>query len=1311
MGTSLYFLVPTLLLVIAILGVALRFGIRRAGQPDRARSMLSIREIRRQTQTLLSRVSQIIGSDKDPYQVPWAVVLSESGPDPLGASESALAYQTKSKESPVGQSHEGMQWAIFQTGVLVSFDRSALGDQPTRQDDARWDAFLEELGKHRSRRPLDSIVVSIPIKALVGEGQEHLSQIETLATRIGERIWLAQNRYALRLAVYVVISGLDELPGGDILHQLPKPLKDSILGWSSPYDLTQRFDTTWVTQATLQASQNLQALATELCAAFPDPSTASITLLPQRMSEADAATEVFCERLMLAGGVHEPFFFRGLYWIGSGSSPLFSRDLLEAKIFGEFGLTRSASALKLARPIQSRMARGLIWAALGIWTVGVGFTLLQMNRILPVLASGVEGLNRDALLRQTAAQTATLDFAWRERTALSLINGIEELNSGRTTALRDGTVLSFIPGSWPLFDNLLERTQQRIQREFSEVAADTIRRAIYRNTASITGVQTDPLSGELLFVSGECKPIPAEKLTTSTGSPSIDRQPAFLHLKQILGQLQTLDKVVGAYARLKTTARASEQDFRRVAEFAFGRGFDSDLRSSTRLFQTSLMSGPYDLQTTTLAAVSKCAVQQVHHHLLTQLVTQNPVLNSEREIQQAQRHLETLVDEGMDSSEILAGFRALIAQLHAQKALLAEGGSSWMAGPQPSLETALAPQVDLIRQTKLMGPELADRLREEQKAANGQLTVKIGETKAASGDPGLIFSAKVEDVHLSPERLAEIKALESLMALSFMTEANEAPMKTPPPGTVVAWDLAALERAVSVSSRRRQYLAEDLPKLPSRVRELVLKTMNFQVGLKIDDALEYSYRSAGDHRSMQEQSTVASYNTSIDLLTKLLADLREMGHPESARQLDRVIHSDAQARLEKLGERSEALGLFDLSQKGADPSLPASEQSLLGLDEAGVQDYLMQQLAQLEDLVLLAKAYQRTLSQSSLRAQSDWAATLRELDRYKAKDPRASLSALEQFALLMAKPEDAAGCSARLQTVRPPKRPTNLFDRRLRDLHQDLSVRCAMRDLEGLKQVWARFAPGFNAYVAGKRPFVPYSPSSRPADVSEVSRLVQLLPRMPALSPSQLGISVETHRALQSFGAQWVDIRGLMQPLFPIDPSLPAGLDLQVTLRDHPDRERHGNKIIEWFFGSGRMNTRQTGLTLKPLRWKIGDPVRISLRFADQSPLVPVASASQPWLTVQGRTATIRMDGPWAALDLIRLLRSTEVSTESGGGQALEVRIPLAPSGQVGAVATEEAIVYVTLSLSEPGKTTPLRWPNGFPGKLPETITNAQPPS
>lgn len=1307
MTSSLYFLVPTLLFVIAVLGVALRFGIRRAGQPDRARSMLSAREIRRQTQLLVSRVKLLIGSERDPYQVPWTVVLSESGPDPLGSSTSALAYQTKAKESPVGQSHEGMQWAIFQTGVLVSFDRSALGDQSIRQEDARWDAFLEELGRHRARRPLDSIVIGIPLKELLYQDNDHLSRIETLATRLGERIWLAQNRYALRLAVYVVITGIDELPGGDVLHQLPKPLKDSILGWSSPHDLSQQFDPGWVEQATEQAQQNLYALATELCAAYPDASPAALALLPQRLAEAREATRVFCDRLMQAGGVHEPFFLRGLYWIGSGQTPLFSRDLLESKVFGEFGLTRSASALRLARPIQSRVARALVWTVLGIWTIGVGITLFQMNRLLPVLASGVEGLNRDALLRQSAAQTATLDFAWRERTALSLINGLEELSSGRATALGGGTILSFVPGSWPIFDSLLDRTQQRIQREFSEVAADTIRRAIYRNTALITGVQTDPVSGELLFVSGECKPLPAVQPSSSTNTPAIDRQPAFLHLKQILGQLQTLDRVVGAYARLKTKARASEDDFRRVAEFAFGRGFDSNLQASTRLFQASLVNGSFDLQQTTLAAAAKCATQHVHQQLITQLVSQNPVLLSEREIRAAQTRLETLVDERMDSSEILAGFRSFIAQLNAQRALLAEGGSSWMTGPQPSLDAALAPQVDLIRQNKLLGPELSDRLRDEQKAAIGQLIVRISELKATSGEPGLIFSSKVEEVHLSPERVAEIKALENLMAQSFMTEANELPMRTPPPGTIVVWDLASLERAVSMASLRRQYLAEDLAKLPGQVRELVLKEINFQVGHKIDDALEYSYQNAGDHRYIQDQATVGGYNTGIDLLTKLLIDLREMGHSESARQLDRIMQSDAQARLEKLGERAVSLGLFDLAIKEAEPGMSTSDQSLLGLDESGVQDYFAQQLAQLEELVLLAKAYQRTLSQSSLRAQTDWAATLRELDKYKAKDPRSSLAALEQFALLMAKPEDATGCSTRLQSVRPPKRPTNLFDRRLRDLHQDLSLRCAMRDLEGLKQIWNRFAPGYNAYVAGKRPFAPYASSQRPADISEVSRLIQLLPRMPVLNASQLGISPETYRSLQTFGSQWSDIRSLLLPLFPVDPAAPAGLDLQVTLRDHTDRERHGNKIIEWFFGAGRNNTKQTGLTLKPLRWKLGDPVRISLRFADQSPLVPVASPALPWLTVQGRTANIRIDGPWAALDLVNLLRSAEVSTESGGGQALEIRIPLAPAGQQGSTATDEAVVYITLALSEPGKTTPLRWPSGFPAKLPETLTQA----
>jgi len=1304
-GTSLYFLVPTLLLVIAVLALALKFGIRRAGQADRSKNLLSAREIRSQTQTLISRVKQLIGTERDPYQVPWTVVLSESGPDPLGASRSALTYQTQGQESPIGRSHEGMQWAIYQKGVIVSFDRAALGEQSSRSEDARWDAFLGELGRVRPRRPLDSMVVAVPIQMLIGEGNDHLSKLEAIATRIGERIWLAQNRYALRLAVYVVVTGIDELPGGESLRHLPKSLQESILGWSCPHDLSQRFEPSWVSRAIEQAGGDLHSLCMELCAAYPDQSTATSLLLSQRLSEANSATHVFCERLMQSGGVHEPFFFRGLYWIGSGDRPLFSQHLVEQKIFGEVGLTRTASALRLARPIQSRFLRGAVWAALCIWTIGIGFTLLQMGRILPVLASGIDGLNRDTQLRQSASQTSTLDYAWRERTALSLITGLEDLSANRVGALRDGTVLSFVPGSWPIFDNLLERTQARIQREFQEVVADTIRRAIYRNTALLTGVQTDPLSGELIFVAGECKPTPGQEVATKVNSPAIDRQPAYLHFKQLLGQLQTLDRAVGAYARLKTAARPSEEDFRRVAEFAFSRSFDSDLVASTRLFKASLMTGQFDLQLPNLSAASQCATQFVHHKLMSQLVAENPVLHSEREIRAALQHLEALVSEGMDTSEILAAFRSLITQLHTQRALLAEGGSSWMSGTQPSLELALAPLLESVRQNKLIGPAQADRLRDEQRSSTGQLLVRIGEMKAGSGEPGLYFPSKVEEVQLNSERVAETKALEVLMALPFMTEANESPMRAPPPGTIVTWDTASLERAVSLASQRRQYLAEDYPKLPGRVREIVLKTLNLEVGMKIDDLLERSFQTAGDHRLLQEQFSIGGYNTSIDLLTKLIADLREMNQAETVRQLDRVIQSDAQARLDRLGEQAESLGLFDLSARGAPPPQGATDLSLLGMDEPGVTDYFVQQTAQMEDLVLLAKAYQRALTQSSLRMQSDWSATLRDLERYKAKDPRSSLAALEQFALLMAKPEDAAGCSARLQTVRPPKRPINLFDRRLRDLHQDLSVRCAMRDLEGFTQVWKRFAPGYNAHIAGRRPFIPYSAAARSADVSEMGRLVQLLPRLPQLRADPSAISPEVLKSLQSFGTQWVDIRNLLLPLFPTDPAVSGGLDLQVTLRDHLDRERNGNKVIEWFFGTGRLNTKQTGLTPKPLRWKLGDPVRISLRFADQSPLVPVASPTQPWLTVQGRTASIRLDGPWAGLDLIHLLRSAEVSAESGGGQALEIRIPLASAGQPGSGVVDEAVVYITLALSEPGKTTPLRWPSSFPGKLPETLT------
>ena len=87
--------------------------------------------------------------------------------------------------------------------------------------------------------------------------------------------------------------------------------------------------------------------------------------------------------------------------------------------------------------------------------------------------------------------------------------GLEELQSrrlSRTTALYDpGFINLFMPGSWPMFDDVRARAKQRIADEFANLGVRTLQQAIYRRAAELTNAPLNPITFQLTGSSADCE--------------------------------------------------------------------------------------------------------------------------------------------------------------------------------------------------------------------------------------------------------------------------------------------------------------------------------------------------------------------------------------------------------------------------------------------------------------------------------------------------------------------------------------------------------------------------------------------------------------------------------------------------------------------------------------------------------------------------------------------------------------------------------------------------------------------------------------
>ena len=312
---------------------------------------------------------------------------------------------------------------------------------------------------------------------------------------------------------------------------------------------------------------------------------------------------------------------------------------------------------------------------------------------------------------------------------------------------------------------------------------------------------------------------------------------------------------------------------------------------------------------------------------------------------------------------------------------------------------------------------------------------------------------------------------------------------------------------------------------------------------------------------------------------------------------------------------------------------------------------------------------------------------------------------LERFLLDLGRELDAPACLAVLRANEPPRQPSNYFAERHAELHRMVTRRCMTLDRRSFVEQWSSFAQDFNRMLKGRRPFAGNRSGQRaadylalpPADLSEVG---SLLARLPAVSPeifARNNVPEGSAVPIRDFALQLAQARQLLSPLVPADPSQPAAYDVAVRFRANPNAEIDGNKIIDWALTIGDQTLKLRDAP-RALRWRPGEPVRITLRFANDAPLSPRSSGASPYLSASRKTAVFSFDGPWALLDMVQLLRDPMVV--EGRAATLKLDIPV-QADKDGAVRALPVRAFIAVTLSEPGKTAPLPWPGLFPERAP----------
>ena len=689
-----------------------------------------------------------------------------------------------------------------------------------------------------------------------------------------------------------------------------------------------------------------------------------------------------------------------------------------------------------------RLAGRIAMLVLAAWAIGLAVAATRLAAWDDGLVRTLLQIRADTAFRVNMAQRhEPISREWYHSKALALLKASEKLQDDSLWAM-------FVPGAWRPFDDLRERVAARIEREFSEIAVETVRRELYWRTSQLTGVPQDDATGEL--AAAECKlPSPHASPSDAAASMTNARElPEYLAAQQHLQAVAQLDDAVQAMAALQESSDAAPADpdrLRLLVRYTLGAQLPGGLTRSAVLFSSGLK--PWDaaqaaVGLTRLQQAVRCSLGHAMRALDKRVFEHNDLLASEAELAQHEARLFGPAGNRLAFDDTVRGLHDVVAAIDAQQALLAKGDYGWLYRSTPSLGPAHDALLAQVAKVRLLGSDTVLQLRRQSGAAMAGFRREFETMFRAGREPALVWDG--ERLALSAERLALRDGLVAVLQQPFMVPVSDAVL--PAAATApLAWDTEKLEQALAIGDTRRRFAGEVLAKFPRSWRAPIARLADGQLARLVQERVAEAIVTGALAAATPDAGAYGSHRAQLGRIEALLTSL---GARPAADQLRALVSHDLVDRL-ALAEQelwqaalyAPRTGSFDWWQGERAPQWTA-----FGAADGPA---LKQALAQ-----LAATLDARARSVSALLAHSDastaqtptvqrWQGLVAELQRYRAGSPDSSLRALERYLLALGPDFSAANCAARLAAAAPAGVNSDEIARRHLQIHQALADRCA----------------------------------------------------------------------------------------------------------------------------------------------------------------------------------------------------------------------------------------------------------------------------
>ncbi|NJM84414.1 MAG: type VI secretion system membrane subunit TssM [Tabrizicola sp.] len=305
----------------------------------------NVAEINTKFQSVLTEMKRSkLGNRKFLRDMPWYVIIGPPGTGKTTAlRQSGLHFPIDLSDDLKGVGGtRNCDWFFTEDAVLVDTAGRYVEQQSAPDvDAAEWHGFLDLLKKHRGKRALNGVIVTLSARELLGDD----AALRAHAREIRKRLAELRERLLIRLPVYLMITKIDLVPGFEAYFaDLSTEEREQVWGATLPVDA--RVSGTSIT-AEMQAlmAEAERRLLQRVSEDQPLETRAAIFRFPAQMARLEAPLKVLVEAVFGESRYEETPWLRGFYFTSATQegSPI---DRLVGELAGAFGIR--------AQPLEQR---------------------------------------------------------------------------------------------------------------------------------------------------------------------------------------------------------------------------------------------------------------------------------------------------------------------------------------------------------------------------------------------------------------------------------------------------------------------------------------------------------------------------------------------------------------------------------------------------------------------------------------------------------------------------------------------------------------------------------------------------------------------------------------------------------------------------------------------------------------------------------------------------------------------------------------------------------------------------------------------